>query len=470
MQSHERAKATAREFRKRKEEEERKERKGKEEEGGKRNGKSRLPVLKGSVFQALWETARGGTTGYTGASGQPAAKQPRQPRQPRPTKEEAQRAPPARLTRGDRRVLPQPYRPQNHPTLPPSHTQTNMGFQGHDTQVPRNQPRTPLAPSMNGPNPNNRRQPEHNTTENPNDRLGRFEANQFPSQARTERRQHPVQPVTARRQVAVTPPTNIRQPSQGRMSRNSQGPRPPVPAKNPWRPQHPQLAPAPLSPRPRESGARLTALRSARQTAPAPSDEIPIGYRPEQQPPGRAPYRARNIPQEIPAGHRPQAPVRAPPNPPRAMPQRNPVAGGASSSFSARAQQGWPQQPGTVPDAALEYRSNPAFANRQGKRPAGLSAAAAPSSSARQPSSSRSQQQQPQQPRPNTNISTRRPSAAAAAPPAASRSTITAAPRKPTKKKRGWFKKLISPPSSSDSSVEWVSQDAAWIERGGLSR
>jgi hypothetical protein len=503
MQSHERAKATAREYRRRKEGEERKAKRKKDEEERNRNGKSRLPVLKGSI-QTLWKTARCGTTGYTGASDQPVAKQPQHARHPRHAREEAQRAPPARLTEADRRILPQPYHPQNYPTLPPSRTQTNMGSQGHQTQVPRNQTRTPFAPSTNGPNPNNRWQPERNATGNPNDRLGRFEANQFPSQARTELRQHPIQPVTARRQVAITPPTNIPQPSQARMSRDSQGPPPPVPPKNPWRPQHPQLAPAPLTPRPKESGARLTALRSARQAAPPRSDEIPIGYRPEQQPAGRAPYRTRTIPKEMLAGYRPEPqppgrapphptsapphptrapphptrapphPTRAPPHPTRAMAQRRPpVDSGVSAPFSARAQQGRPQQPRTAPDTVLGYRPNPVFANSQGKRSAGMSAAAASSSSARQyisnsynNSSSRlqpqTQSQRHPQPHANTNTDTRRPSAVA------SRSVTAAASRKPAKK-RNWFKKLVSPPSSSDSSVEWVSQDAARIERGGLS-
>jgi hypothetical protein len=432
MQSHERARATAREYKKRKEDEEREARREKEEDEEKSNGRSRLPVLKRSVIQTLWKTALGGTTGYTGLSGRPVAKQPQQPR---PTREEAQRAP-ARLTEADRRILPQPYRPRNHlaspPTLPHSRTQANMVPQGHQTRVPRNQPRTPLAPSTNGHNRSRRRQPERSTTENSNNLPARFEANRFPSQARTERQQHPAQPVTARGQAAVNPPANIPQPSQGRMSRSSQGPPPPVPPKDPWRPHHPHLAPAPLAPRPRESGARLTALRAARQASLQHSD-IPIGYSPEQ-PPTRAPsHRTRTMPQ-----------------------QRTPVGSGVSTS-SARPQKSQRQRPGTVP----EYRPNPVFANRQGQRPAGMSAAASPSST-RQPTSSRSRQQ----PRSNTNTITTNTSARRLA--TTLRST-TAAPKKPVKK-RSWFKKLVGPSSSSDSSVEWVSQDAARIERGGSSR
>lgn len=467
MESHERAKATAREYRRRKDEEERKAKKG--------NGKSRLPlpILKRTqaAVKPLWEAVKDGTTAFTrGTSRQPVAQHPQQPQQPDLRRRNAQNIPnesrikpPWEIANGgtlaytggasrqpvatqpqqpnlrrsnaqripnegqlaDRHIRPQAYHSQNLPAAPHSRTQANIGPQGRQAQVPQSQPRMPFSPSTNGPNPSSRRQPQRSTTEDPQERRMRFEANQFPTQVRTERKAHPVQPVTARRQVAVSHPTNnIPQPSQARISHGSRGP--PVPPKDPWRPHHPSMAPAPLTPRPKQSAAGPSPLHSARPMAASRgySSDIPAGYRRQELPPRTPSHTTRTVPEQMP--------------------------------FSSWAS----SQPGTT---VPEYRPNPVFTNRrQGVRPAGASAAAATASSSarQQPSSSRSRPQPSRGYTNNTNTGgARRPAPA----PIPSRSTTKPA------KKRNWFKKLVSPPSS-DSSVEWVSQDAARIERGGSSR
>ncbi|KAL2178480.1 uncharacterized protein P884DRAFT_322350 [Thermothelomyces heterothallicus CBS 202.75] len=259
----------------------------------------------------------------------------------------------------------------------------------------------------------------------------------------------PVQTVAARKPVVVNPPVSgIPQPSRARLvGAPSTGERrrsgveqaPPVPPKDPWRPHHPSLAPAPLSvPRSRPDG-------SAGASAGQPSRKL--------------------------VGHIREGPNTPPlPSQKTQPPQRSvAVPGGVSSSSGSSSSR---RPPGTAAPAQKSglpvpagYKPGPVFANRQGNNksatatattPAEAAAGAAASVVARvrarakeaaASSSSSSLVRGKQQALPSAN------------------NTAAAPPKEEKKSRKSLLKRMMSG-LGSDESVEWVSKDAARVERG----
>ncbi|KAK4103167.1 hypothetical protein N658DRAFT_484776 [Parathielavia hyrcaniae] len=171
-------------------------------------------------------------------------------------------------------------------------------------------------------------------------------------------------------------------------------PRRPVPAKNNWQPQHPNLAPAPLALQTKPPGRAARA--PAQQPPPPPSGPL-NGVR-------------RNF---LELDDRLAGPKRTTPN-------RKPVPASNTAPPPRAAQQPPQQQQQVGGGRTPGYRPNPMFANNKkadAKKPAEVSAA-----------------------------------------------------KPENKKKNPWFKRLIAPSSEAVNLVEWVSEDAARVERGLVER
>jgi len=467
----ERARDSASEYRKNKREEEEVWRLWKEDRertdgmhmGKESLGKSEEPTPNKTI-QPLWETARGGTEVYTRTSGQsmldrshparvdlprapprlderrvlPQASPAKQPPLP-PTRVEAQRAPP-RLA--DRQILPQASR-ANTPTNPqPPRTQANPDALGRPSQGKQRQPRMPrsstkeTASSLARSNGRHLRRDDAGTLDDPRSRI---KAAVRDAKSKLQAQNPPVQSVAAKKPVKVRQTTGLPAPSRAQISsgtlsrptassrartearaeasqpsRSACQPGPPVPPKDkpavppkdPWRPQNPSLAPPPLALSPKPAIPPKAPERAVRPSGPAPSGKL-TGYRAD---------------------------------PTTTVPARKPVGASAAPSRTQERPQ---------PSAAVTgYKPNPMFANKQGKKPAEQVSDARGRPTRAVPSSSRT------------------PAGPASRAPAAAR-PAAAKPKTPAKQDQrlGWLKRLVTANQSTES-VEWVSQDAARIERG----
>ncbi|KAK4250403.1 hypothetical protein C7999DRAFT_11702 [Corynascus novoguineensis] len=196
---------------------------------------------------------------------------------------------------------------------------------------------------------------------------------------------------------------------------------PPIPPKNPWHPQHPNMAPAPLNlPRSRPKGPEMPGRHSGLKAAKASQGaHIPLSPSQRMKPPNPAMVQ----------GH-----------------ANNDCRSRIASKTAVPA-----QQQKSSPISTARYKPNPMFANRQGdnNNPAPATAksmAVAPvaAATAREAASSLSRRKSQK------------------TPPDA---LDTIPPKEEKKRRKSWIKKVLKG-ADSDESIEWVSQDAARIERG----
>jgi hypothetical protein len=449
-----------------------------------------------------WQTAYGTDVQMTAASQPPM-------QGPHLSRADTRYAPP-RLS--ERAILPQAYCPQQPPSASSSSLQANNDLGGRNIQGAREQPRMPLISNDNGQGSSisrsNGRRLRQQDVGTPRDPRTRLATAQRQGQARAELQPPAGRAVTARTPVTVSPRAGIPQASRARISTatpsssstartgssvtptsssasstcssalrervNGVGPRrgpthtmapsrveyqyfgPPVPPKDvpsfppedqegSWYPQHPDMAPAPLSLR---SKAQNNAPRPlARQQANGHLD----GYKPDplMTIPSRKPVQVSTTTATYPRA------------PPTTVPRRKPVGANTSAPRATAPE----SRPGVVPG----YRPNPMFDRRNRSSPP--AEVSPPRNRGREKQkidgstrqrAQQQQQQQQQQPRPGGGgpQPQPRPNRSQA------RSSTTSQSSGSKNKKPSWLKRLVGAPSTASlDSVEFVSLDAARIER-----
>lgn len=330
---------------------------------------------------------------------------------PASTRVEAQRAPP-RLAH--RQLPPQASRAGSSPNPQSPRTQANSDAPGRPPQGTQRQLRIPFLSTKKTPSPLSRSNGRHLRRDDAgtlNDPRTRIQAAARSGQGQAQARQPAVQSVAGRRPVAVSRPADVPQPSRARVSPDTLS-RPTASSRarttqtsQPSRSQGQSRPPVPPKDKP--------VVPRNEPWRPQNPDLVPrpLTISPKPAIPPKAAERALRTPAAAPIGNLPG--FRA--DTTRTVPARRPVGGSATQERP---------QPGAA-TGSNKYKPNPMFANKQERKPA-----AGEVSDAR-----------------------RRPAAAAK-------------PKESSKKdmKPGWFKRLVS--NKSAESVEWVSEDAARIERG----
>ncbi|AEO54366.1 hypothetical protein MYCTH_91802 [Thermothelomyces thermophilus ATCC 42464] len=316
------------------------------------------------------------------------------------------------------------------------------------------------TPSMSRPgNPISRSNEHHfrqDGTATLKDPRGRTRNAETKPQVRPQVDTLPVQTVAARKPVVVNPPVSgipqpsrarlVAAPSTGEQRRSGVEQGPPVPPKDPWRPHHPSLAPAPLSvPRSRPDG-------SAGASAGQPSRK-PVGH-------------IREGPNTPPA-----------PSQKTQVPQRSvTVPGGVSSSSGGSSSRRLPSTAAPAQKSSLPvpagYKPSAVFANRQGNNKSATATARTPAEAAAGAAASVVAKVRARAKEAAASSSSS--SSSSSSPPLVrgkqqalpSANNTAAAPPKEEKKSRKSLLKKMMIGLGSDESFEWVSKDAARIERG----
>ncbi|KAL2199604.1 hypothetical protein P885DRAFT_74771 [Corynascus similis CBS 632.67] len=215
----------------------------------------------------------------------------------------------------------------------------------------------------------------------------------------------------------MTMPSNLSIEDHQRPSNAQQ---PPIPPKNPWHPQHPNMAPAPLNlersrPKDPEIFGRHSGLKATKTSQGA---HIPLSPSQRMKTPNPAMVQ----------GH-----------------ANNDCRSRIASKTAVPA-----QQQKSSPVSAARCKPNPMFPNRQGdnNNPAPATAKAmaeAPVAAARAREKASSLSRKKSQRTPPTALD-------------------TVPPKEEKKRRKSWIRKVLKG-ADSDESIEWVSQDAVRIER-----